>query len=277
MNACPDKILLLHGFVDGELDAANSLAFEAHLKTCRGCAEELARTEELRAMLGTHDLRYVAPAALRDRIERAIEESLPAGLPAAMTERAVERAMPRRAISHWASFAGGAIAASLAGLLFLSMSPDEADTGSAGSAAAAPLLQEQIVAGHVRSLQAAHLTDVLSTEKHTVKPWFNGKIDFSPPVPDLTPDGFPLAGGRLDYLGGRAVAAIVYHRRLHPINLFVRPVVPGSAPMQPGAIEEEGYHLVRWTAGGFEYFAISDLNMKELQQFRTLFEQRTSG
>jgi anti-sigma factor RsiW len=274
MSACPDKILLLHGFVDGELDAANSLAFEAHLKTCRGCAEELARTEELRAMLGTHDLRYAAPAALRDRIERAIEESLPADV----AERALDRPMPGRVISHWASFAGGAIAASVAGLLFLTMTPDMANMGSVGSsAAAAPSLQEQIVAGHVRSLQAAHLTDVLSNAKHVVKPWFNGKIDFSPPVPDLAPDGFPLAGGRLDYLGGRAVAAIVYHRRLHPINLFVRPVVPGSAPVPPSAVEEEGYHLVRWTAGGFEYFAISDLNMKELQEFRTLFEQRTRG
>jgi anti-sigma factor RsiW len=127
-----------------------------------------------------------------------------------------------------------------------------------------PGLSQELVAAHVRSLLVNHLTDVASSDQHTVKPWFLGKLDFAPPVASLEQKGFPLIGGRLDYASGRVVPALVYKRQGHAINLFVWPAgKPG-----PATENLDGYHIVSWTQGGFTYAAVSDLNLEELRAFQ---------
>jgi anti-sigma factor RsiW len=128
------------------------------------------------------------------------------------------------------------------------------------------LLVREIVSSHVRSLMASHLTDVPSSDQHTVKPWFQGQLDFSPPVKDLSKEEFVLAGGRVDYISDRPIAALVYEHRKHVINLFIWPSTPDSAT-SPAALSRQGYHLIHWTEGGLTYWAVSDLNEKELDEF----------
>ncbi|MBO0727073.1 MAG: anti-sigma factor, partial [Blastocatellia bacterium] len=137
------------------------------------------------------------------------------------------------------------------------------------------LLTQEVVSSHVRSLMASHLTDVSSSDQHTVKPWFNGKLDFSPPVKDLTDRGFPLVGGRLDYLNNQPVAALVYRRQLHFINLFIWPSTSaGDVEERPEA--RQGYHLIHWTMAGMTYWAVSDLNAGELQEFVRILQNQSA-
>jgi anti-sigma factor RsiW len=136
-------------------------------------------------------------------------------------------------------------------------------------------LATQLIASHVRSLMADHLTDVASSDQHTVKPWLDAKLDFAAPVVDLAGEGFPLIGGRLDYLDNHSAAALVYQRRKHFINLFVWPTTPGDGKGQT-TVEREGYHLLHWNDGDFTYWAVSDVNVGDLQNFKQLFEQQTA-
>src|SRR6185503_14864252 len=195
MPACVDQELLLGGLVDGELDAANTALVEAHVARCEDYREELERLHAVRNLLRSEGVRHAVPESLADRI-------------AALPELAPEPAN-RNWLPGWlAPGLAGALAATLAFVAFVPPSSQS-------------VLDQEIVSSHVRSLQPGHLTDVQTTNQHIVKPWFNGKIDFSPPVPELADLGFPLAGGRLDSIEGKTVAAIVYHRRLHTVNLFV--------------------------------------------------------
>jgi anti-sigma factor RsiW len=248
MTGCPDT-RLLHGLADGELDAANSVALEAHLKTCTSCAAELGRIEALQTRLGGPALRHRPPPGLAGRIDSALAAA------AAPVARA-----PRRPGTPW--LAGGALGAAAAALALLVAAPQLTSTG----------LEDELVADHVRSLLAAHVTDVATSDRHVVKPWFNGRIDFAPPVPELAGQGFPLVGGRLDYLQGKVVAAIVYKRRLHTVNLFVRPA-PALAAPAPFTARRQGYSLARWTGGGLEYWAVSDVGPEDLEAFRRAFTQ----
>jgi len=272
MSLHPDKLPLIQGLADGELDAANALAIETHLKSCGDCRAELARIQAIRERLRSVELTDHAPVALRTKIDAIIDaeaglttrtkppETLhlrewrpPAVWPAGRAARWLDR--------RWTS---GALAGMVAASLMLAIAmPQLAYTGT----------EDQLVQSHVRSLLAGHLVDVATSNRHVVKPWFNGKVDFAPPVPELADEGFPLSGGRLDYVEDHEVAAIVYRRRLHVINLFVRPARTASLPAA-FATRREGYSLVRWASGGLEYWAVSDLDTRELQLFQRFYSAR---
>ncbi|WP_372781049.1 anti-sigma factor [Phenylobacterium sp.] len=249
MTACPDKEALLHGLLDGELDAANAQAFEAHLKTCQGCAQALGELQALSGRLSAPGVGYRAPAALRQRIE-------------AMSEAP---AAPRRRLRQAAPWAlTGTFAAIAASLAIVSLQP----TGLA--------LEDQLVSSHVRSTLALHLVDVETSDRHVVKPWFNGKIDFAPPVVELADSGYPLVGGRLDYVGNRVVAALVYRRNRHVINLFIWPSKPGLS-LPPVPATHSGYSVEHWRSGGLEFWAVSDIEARDLQSFHQAFAIRTQS
>jgi anti-sigma factor RsiW len=275
MSACDDKLLLLQAQADGELDAANALVLEAHLRSCAGCAEELARIEALREMLKGAKLGQAAPQALRDRIEAMITAE-PARATAAPRTPA-QALTPRRPRLGLGLAGGGAMAIGRSWGSGLA-------TGLALSFALVLALpqftrvntEDQLVANHIRSLSiGTHLTDIATSNRHVVKPWFNGKIDFAPRVPELAHQGFPLVGGRLDIVDGHEVAAIVYKRRLHTINLFVRPAPRLALPIGIAA-KHDGYSVVRWTDTGLEYWAVSDIDLAELEQFRRSFASEPS-
>jgi anti-sigma factor RsiW len=249
MSDCETTRLLVHGLIDGELDAANALAAEAHIADCAECGALHEKMIRLHARLGAADLHFPAPPGFAARIDRAIGNA---------QRPTVWR--PRLVWPNWAT--GGGLAALAASLLVLLMVPRGPD------------LPAEIVSSHVRSLQVAHLVDVVTSDRHTVKPWFAGRIDFSPPVVDTSPAGFVLAGGRLDYLDGRPVAAIVYRRRQHVINLFVWPGSGGSAPVTE---TRDGYNMLHWTSGGMVHWAVSDLNAGELGQFEALVASGEPG
>jgi anti-sigma factor RsiW len=247
MAACVDQELVLGGLVDGELDAANVAMVEAHVARCEGCREELERLQALRNLIRSEGVRHEAPKALMNRI-------------AAMPELAPKAANDNRILRWLGPGAVGALAASLAMLTLIPPGTQSV------------VVDQQLVSSHVRSLQPGHLTDVQTTNQHIVKPWFNGRIDFSPPVPELADQGFPLAGGRLDSIDGKTVAAIVYHRRLHTVNLFVWPAKDGA----DRSFVKDGFAVTEWSRNGLRYAAVSDIPPAELREFHKLFEQRSS-
>jgi anti-sigma factor RsiW len=246
MGACVDQELLLGGLVDQELDAANTALAEAHVARCEGCRDELERLQAVRNLLRMEGVRHSAPEAMVRRVSELRELR-----PAAANENRVP--------AWLAPGVAGALAASLAMFAFITPSTTAA-------------LDQEIVSSHVRSLQPGHLTDVQTTNQHIVKPWFNGRIDFAPPVPELAPYGFPLAGGRLDSIDGKTVPAIVYKRRLHTVNLFVWPA--GEAPDR--AFSKDGYAVREWSRNGLRFAAISDIPAPELGQFESLFIRSSS-
>jgi len=260
---CGQWELMLHGFLDDELDAAHALQFERHLATCEHCATELQRFRTLKRVVGRKEARWQTPDDLRERImtllaeESATNRHAFAGAPPARLPTRGERFNVIQFIKQW-SFVPAL--AALAASLFLVLIPPSGGT-----------LQNELVASHVRSLLVDHLTDVTTSNQHTVRPWFNGKIDFSPPVVDLAAEGFPLVGGRVDYVGGRVVAALVYRRREHVINLFAW---PGTVAMTTAA--QDGYNVVTWSSGDLIFSAVSDVNEADLDLFRDQFIAQTS-
>jgi anti-sigma factor RsiW len=254
MSPCPERESLLQALLDGELDAANALAVEDHLRTCQGCAAHYRTLQALRARLTDADLASPAPPRLRAQIESMIEaESQRSTAP----RRGAGRAGP--AIG-WS--AAGALVAMAASLMLVQTAPLQ--TAS---------LEDQFVAGHVRSLLASHLIDVATSDRHVVKPWFNGKIDFAPPVVDLANQGFPLVGGRLDYADNRVVAALVYRRHAHLINLFVLPARTHPFDWLRHA-SKTSYSVVHWTRGGLDFWAVSDVEAGDLEAFHQAFAAR---
>ena len=236
---------LLHAYVDGELDLANTRETERHFQSCADCRGTEGAIRELRSALTSGAPAYRAPAHLRRNVRAALRR---------------EAKSTRQTLSPWLVFAtGAAFAAVLVGAVLFQTMP-----GVRGNT-----IVDQVVASHVRSLLAAHLVDVVSSDQHTVKPWFDGKIDFAPEVRDLSANGFPLLGGRLDYLDGKTVVALVYQRNKHPINLFITPE-PTNRSTSPTVITRRGYNVFSWTNNGMKYWAVSDLNQAELSEFTEL-------
>jgi anti-sigma factor RsiW len=239
---------LIHAYLDRELDLVRHLEIEHHLQNCAACGQTYECLQALKEGLGADEMYFKAPDALRERLRSAM---LPTETP-----RRVPRRLPWRA----ASFVGAAAALLVVGWSFGRYVP----LGHAGKPDDG--LAREVVAGHVRSLMAAHLTDVTSSNKHTVKPWFNGKVGFPVPVNEPSLQDLFLVGGRLDYIDHRSVAALVYRLREHKINVFLwREADEGEAALS--ATECEGYNLVHWTHQGMEFWAVSDLNMNDLKDF----------
>jgi anti-sigma factor RsiW len=240
---------MLHGYVDGELDSIHVAEFEAHLATCADCRSELERVEAMRALLAKPEVKFRAPEDVRRQVIAALNR---ATYPARATESSWQRIL--RLTGQWSLVPS---MAALAASLFLFINVPNTEIG----------LQDQIVSNHVRSLLADHLADVMTSDRHTVKPWFAGKIDFSPPVVDLKNVGFPLVGGRVDYLNGKVVAALVYRHGGHVINLFIWPDASG----RDGEATRESYNIREWSAGGLAFWAVSDTELADLEKFHKRF------
>lgn len=250
---CRLTLTLLDSYLDGELDVVNHLELERHLAACPSCRDAGESRRALSAAVRAHAPYHAAPAAV---VARARAAFAPIGASTGA------RFMPPRWLSLAASAAFAAVMSSGVTYWLAQPSPQER-------------LTQEVFAGHVRSLLVtSRSTDVSSSDQHTVKPWFNGRLDFSPPVVDLTSQGFPLAGGRLDYLSNRPVAALVYRHRQHAINLFVWPGA-GGANNPPQTRTHQGYHVVHWTGGGMNYWAVSDLNPADLLVFSRLVREHT--
>ena len=249
--SCEYTRTVLHGYLDGELDATRAAEFERHLESCRECENSLASAEALRSSLQRSGLYESAPISLRKKVR--------AGLDAATVRQAPE-------IPAWRWLAVAASILIVAAVSWYSW-PRFQD-----SASSAPFSAAELIDAHVRSLQPGHLTDVASTDQHTVKPWFDGKLAFVPPVKDFSDEGFPLIGGRLDVLGGQNVAALVYTRRKHVINVFVLPTKEADTPIHPPGLRQ-GYQWFHWRHQGMEYCAISDLSATDLRELAQLLYQ----
>ncbi len=235
---------LLPAYLDKELSISEALVVERHLENCSECQQVYAEQAGVSAQLKDYVTYFEAPAHLAQRIKIALPQ---------------DRSRSRRFEGwnfNWLN--AGAVMVTLLAVVW---------SGSLylASPSAQERLTEELVSSHVRSLQVDHLSDVVSSDQHTVKPWFNGKLNFSPSVVDLTGQGFPLVGGRLDYLDGRTVAALVYRHNQHPINLYVWPGADQEA--KPQTQSRQGYHLIHWVSGGMEYWAVSDLATNELESF----------
>ena len=246
---CDEARVLLHALIDGELDAGHARDVERHVAQCARCAAELASFRDLRQAMPGKALRHAAPASLRTSIERAMPKS--------------DASASRRSLLKGFVLGGAASALAAASVTFVVLRQDR-DSRVLGEA----------ISAHLRSLQADHLTDVQSSDQHTVKPWFNGRIDLAPPVIDLTGQGFTLIGGRLDYIDGKPVAAIVYRRRVHVINLFVG---QGLGPALPAPKVEtvQGFNILRWSEQGLNLLAVSDLGRDELEEFGAKYQAAT--
>jgi anti-sigma factor RsiW len=267
---CDDNARLLHGYLDGELDLMRSLEIEEHLKICPDCAQELWNQQTLRKAFRSSSLYDRAPAGLADRIRASIasETTVDADTAGHAKKTPVVSMASKSVSSRRAAWSWLAVAAAI--LMVFAMSWRIGP--GLGRGANSDLLAQEIVSSHIRSLQPDHLYDVKSTDQHTVKPWFNGKLDFSPPVRDLAEDGYPLVGGRLDYVDHRAVAALVYQRRQHLINVFIWPEAKGTEEaLQTKSVQ--GYNMIPWEGGGMYQCAVSDLNKGELEQFTELLRK----
>ncbi len=251
---CREAETIIPGYLDGELDLMRSLELERHLGECAACAQVQRKGQSLQTTLAGSHLHFEAPKGLDTRLRSALRK-------ASRTEDPAPAA-PRRWSWRWSTILAPVGAAALGLLIAVPLATRESGENR---------LAEEIVSAHVRSLMLDHKTDVPSSDQHTVKPWFDGKLDFAPPVTDLAEQGFPLVGGRLDYVNNRPVAALVYQRRKHIINLFVWPEA-ADADTGVAARALRGYNELHWTAGGMSFWAVSDLSPAELREFGLLIK-----
>jgi anti-sigma factor RsiW len=253
---CKEARELLSPYVDGELAGREALGIAAHVEHCADCRAQHAALDALARGVRHHADYFRAPAALAGRIAAALPLPSVQAVPA-----------PKARHASWTWLNVGAAVASLAAVawsvaLYLAL-PSADDR-----------LADEVVASHVRSLLGNRAVDVASSDQHAVKPWFNGKVDFSPPVLDLTAEGFPLVGGRVDYLDHRTVAALVYRHRQHMIDVYVSPAAANAKDSPVVKMTRQGYHLLHWTRGGMEFWAISDLDAGELLSLEQILATR---
>src|ERR1700682_978271 len=275
---CEEATKLMDGYLDGELDPITSQPIEQHWRHCRNCEQTYETHGSLIHAIGNATPYYKAPAELRERIQSSLRKeiverskgsgSVPRDVQPLIAKKRPEPQTILLGTSwNWLALAAAIIFAAIIGWNLLPrLQRPEADQ----------FLATQLIASHVRSLMANHLTDVASSDQHTVKPWLDAKLDFAPAVVDLSSEGFPLVGGRLDYLDKRPVAALVYQRRKHFINLFVWPAGAG-ADRTMKEISHQGYQLLHWLDSEFSYWAVSDISAKELQEFEQLFEKQIAS
>ena len=250
---CKNAQILIAGYLDRELDPVQTVETEDHLHACAVCSQSYKDHQVLSEGLRTGSVYFKAPAGLEKRIQRAVRQAAKA-----------------ESVRRWLSWSWVRMATPLAAaaLVLFTLVPFLRGPSTE------EILTREVVSGHVRSLMANHLADVPSSDQHTVKPWFNGKLDFSPPVQDLATQGFPLVGGRLDYLDNRPVAALIYQRAKHLINVFIWP----SSESSDSGIKSEtrqGYHVFHWTRSGMTYWAVSDLEESQLQEFVQLLQNQS--
>jgi anti-sigma factor RsiW len=272
---CKQAIDLMDGYLDGELDPITSQAIEQHLRDCRNCDQRYTANRTLIHAISSAIPYHKAPAGLRERIQSSLREEIaerPTQSVAPDAGPLIAKKQPEpRSVLFGTSWNWLALAASIvfAAIIAWNLVPRLQRPG------AEQFLATQLIASHARSLLANHLTDVASSDHHTVKPWLDAKLDFAPAVVDLSSEGFPLIGGRLDYLDNRPVAALVYGRRKHFINLFIWPTA-ADATRAPKTMTRQGYQLLHWADSEFNYWAVSDVNIDDLQTFKQQFEARTS-
>ena len=256
LPAC-DKVLLVQAELDGELDAAQAAALETHRANCPICQAAQQALLHTRALLRAEPYE-ATPDDVRARVMARLRQVAPQAAPAA-------RLHARR---RWTWLRGpglgfGLGAACAAAIALLVVLPEQDELAGAA------------VAAHIRALQPGHLEDVVSTDQHTVKPWFDGRIDFAPPVRDFTAEGFPLKGGRLDYLDKRPVAALVYQRDKHVIDLYIWPATSAGAHLAADTTLQ-GYNVAHWTADGMNFWAVSDVERGQLDAFAELWKKTPS-
>ncbi|HEV8217668.1 MAG TPA: anti-sigma factor [Gemmatimonadaceae bacterium] len=251
---CTECTELLSAYMDDELMREEQQAVREHLATCADCAREEQALALTSRRIKESFMRHSTPDVLKARIRNALAQDDAFTPPPA---QASPRVWPR-----WPTLAA-------AGLIVAIASSTLTATLMRQSAAR-NTLAGAIADSHIRSLMPGHLTDVVSTNQHQVKPWFNGRVDLSPAVPNLDSAGFPLAGGRVDYVDGHAVAVVTYTRRQHVINVYARPTDERSSSANES---RNGFHMIEWQSGGLDYWAVSDLNSAELAQFIALFKR----
>jgi len=270
-----EAIKLMDGYLDGELDPITSRTIEQHLRECHNCDEAYKTHSALIRSIGQATPYYKARSGLREQIQSSLREEI-----AERSPRSVLRDIPslfrskqseRQTVPFGTQWSWLALAAAivLAAIIASNLVPRLQRPG------ADQLLATQLIASHVRSLMANHLTDVASSDQHTVKPWLDAKLDFAPAVVDLGSEGFPLLGGRLDYLDNRTVAALVYQRRKHFINVFTWPAESGTTGTTK-TMTRQGYQLLHWVDSDINYWAVSDVSEADLQAFKKVFEERTA-
>lgn len=240
MNCSLEQI---EAYADHELDSAQQAAVAQHLADCPRCSEAYLRLRRQKAGIQAAAPYYHAPPALKESVRRRL--------------RRVDAGSVSRIPWRWVAIAASVLLAVSATINIFQLRPRTESE-----------VAENVLSDHIRSLISTHLVDVVSSDQHTVKPWFAGKLDFSPEVKDLEEQGFPLQGGRVEYLEGRRVAALVYKRRLHVINLFIWPAKTGP----DATVSRNGYHLLHWTTAGMTYWAVSDISVDELLNLRNLLK-----
>ena len=241
---CTQTRNYMHGYLDRELDPITAAGIEEHLHACAACTKAYAVQKSLQSAIKRQATYYNAPATLASRI---------CAMAGAASETVISKRAPRW---HW--FQLGAAVAATAVVTWITAVQLEAGSRD-------ERIAEQVIAGHARSVLSNQLTQVASSDQHTVKPWLSSKLDFSPPVTDLATAGFPLTGGRLDYVDHRPVAALVYGHRKHVINLFIWPDAKAAASIQ--ASSRQGFNMVHWDNRGMTFWAISDLNPADIRKF----------